>query len=55
MWGGGGVQLYDNTNNGLEAQNKMFKYSFLNCFQNMSMLRLIYLLIHVFVPTQMAK
>ena len=31
-----GRQLYDNTNNGIEAQNKMFKYSFLNCCQNMS-------------------
>ena len=50
-----GRQLYDNTNNGIEAQNKMFKYSFLNCCQNMSMSRLIYLLIHVFVPTQMVK
>ena len=50
-----GRQLYDNTNNGIEAQNKTFKYSFLNCFWNMSMSRLIYLLIHVFVPAQMAK
>ena len=50
-----GRQLYDNTNNGIEAQNKTFKYSFLNCCQNMSMSRLIYLLIHVFVPAQMAK
>ena len=50
-----GRQLYDNTNNGIEAQNKTFKYSFLNCCQNMSMSRLIYLLIHVFVPTQMVK
>ena len=50
-----GRQLYDNTNNGIEAQNKTFKYSFLNCCRNMSMSRLIYLLIHVFVPAQMAK
>ena len=47
--------VHDNTNNGIEAQNKMFKYSFLNCCRNMSMSRLIYLLIHVFVPAQMAK
>ena len=39
----------------IEAQNKTFKYSFLNCCQNMSMSRLIYLLIHIFVPTQMVK
>ena len=50
-----GRQLYDNTNNGIEAQNKTFKYSFLNCCRNISMLRLIYLLIHVFVPAQMVK
>ena len=50
-----GRQLYDNTNNGIEAQTKTFKYSFLNCCWNMSMSRLIYLLIHIFVPTQMAK
>ena len=50
-----GRQLYDNTNNGIEAQNKMFKYLFLNCCRDMSMSRLIYLLIHVFVPAQMAK
>ena len=50
-----GRQLYDNTNNGIEAQNKTFKYSFLNCCRNMSMLRLIYLLVQVFVPAQMAK
>ena len=36
-----GRQLYDNTNNGIEAQNKTFKYLFLNCCRNMSMLRLI--------------
>ena len=47
-----GRQLYDNTNNGIEAQNKTFKYSFLNCCQNMSMSRLIYLPIHVFVPAR---
>ena len=50
-----GRQLYDNINNGIEAQNKTFKYSFLNCCRNISMSRLIYLLIHVFVPTQMVK
>ena len=50
-----GQQLYDNTNNGIEAQNKTFKYSFLNCCRNMSMSRLIYLLVQVFVPAQMAK
>ena len=50
-----GRQLYDNTNNGIEAQNKTFKYLFLNCCWNMLMLRLIYLLIHIFVPAQMAK
>ena len=50
-----GRQLYDNTNNGIEAQNKTFKYSFLNCCRNMSMSRLIYLLVQVFVPAQMAK
>ena len=38
-----GKQLYDNTNNGIEAQNKAFKYSFLNCCRNMSMSRLIYI------------
>ena len=48
-------ELYNNTNNGIEAQNKTFKYSFLNCCRNMSMSRLIYLLIHVFAPAQMAK
>ena len=48
-------QLYDNINNGIEAQNKTFKYSFLNCCHNMSMSRLIYLLIRVFVPAQIVK
>ena len=48
-------QLYDNTNNGIEAQNKTFKYSFLNCCCKMSMSRLIYLLIRVFVPVQIVK
>ena len=50
-----GKQLYDNTNNGIEAQNKAFKYSFLNCCQNLSMSRLIYLLVDIFVPTQTLK
>ena len=50
-----GKQLYDNTNNGIEAQNKAFKYSFLNCCRNMSMSRLIYLLVEIFVPTQNAR
>ena len=50
-----GKQLYDNTNNGIEAQNKAFKYSFLNCCRNMSMSRLIYLLVEIFVPAQNAR
>ena len=50
-----GRQLYDNTNNGIETQNKTFKYSFLSYCRNMSMSRLIYLLIHIFVPAPMAK
>ena len=50
-----GRQLYDNTNNSIEVQNKTFKYSFLNCCHNMSMSRLIYLLISVFVPVQILK
>ena len=48
-------QLYDNTKNEIEAQNKAFKYSFLNCCQNLSMSRLIYLLVEIFVPAQSAK
>jgi len=48
-------QLYDNTNNGIEVQNKAFKYSFLNCCRNLSMSRLIYLLVDVFVPAQNSR
>ena len=50
-----GKQLYDNTNNGIEAQNKAFKYSFLNCCRNLSMSHLIYLLVDIFVPAQTSK
>ena len=50
-----GKQLYDNTNNGIEAQNKAFKYSFLNCCCNLLMSRLIYLLVDIFVPAQTSK
>ena len=49
-----GKQLYDNTNNGIEAQNKAFKYS-LNCCRNLSMSHLIYLLVDIFVPAQTLK
>ena len=50
-----GKQLYDNINNGIKAQNKAFKYSFLNCCQNLSMSHLIYLLVDIFVPAQTLK
>ena len=50
-----GKQLYNHTNNGIEAQNKAFKYSFLNCCHNMTMSRLLYILVGVFVPAQNSK
>ena len=50
-----GKQLYDNTNNGIEAQNKAFKYAFLNCCRNMTMSRLLYILVDVFMPAQNSK
>ena len=49
-----GKQLYNNTNNGIEAQNKVFKYAFLNCCRNMTMSQL-YILVDVFMPAQNSK
>ena len=40
---------------GLRPRTKRLNILFLNCCRNMSMSRLIYLLVQVFVPAQMAK
>lgn len=43
--------LYCNTNNGTEAQNKLFKYTFLKLLRNITLSRLAEIIVDVFVPT----
>lgn len=50
-----GKQLYDNTNNGVESKNRVFKYGFLNCCRNLLMSRLVGLIVDIFIPLQNAR
>ena len=42
--------LFVNTNNGTEAQNKLLKYTFLKLLRNITLSRLLEILVEAFVP-----
>ena len=48
-------QLYDNTNNGIEAKNKVFKYSFLKCCRSLLLSQRVHLIVDIFIPMQTSR